>query len=83
MCVIFAHPAEADFFRFSQLIHAETVLDVSHYFGKIYLLKYLVECLIFKKVVLVSELNFSYNSALTAFELCGIFGTSALNVVSK
>ena len=45
--------------------------------------KYLVECLIFKKVALVSELNFSYNSALTAFELYGIFGSSALNLVSK
>ena len=78
-----AHPVEGDFFQLFQLIHAKTVLDVSYYFGKIYFLKYLVECLIFKIVVLVSEVNFSHNSAPTTFELYGIFGSSALNLVSK
>ena len=37
-----------DFFQVFQLIHAKTVLEVSHYFGKIYLLNCLVGCLIFK-----------------------------------
>ena len=71
-----------DLFEFLQLIHAETVLEVSRYFGKIYLLKGLCGCLIFK-IILIKELHFSYNHVLTAFELYGTFDSRALNLVSK
>ena len=64
------------------LIHVKTVLEVSRYFGKIYLRKSLGGCLIFK-FILILELKFSYNPVLTAFESYGIFDSCALNVVSK
>ena len=59
----------------------KTVLDVSFYFGKMYLLKCLVECLIFESCPDIGVKLF-INSALTAFELHVLFGSSALNLLS-
>ena len=49
ICFVFAHPVGVDFFQVFQLIHVKTILEVSHYFGKIYLLNCLVGCLILKR----------------------------------
>ena len=80
--VTFSHPVGVDLFQSFQLIHIKTPLEVSRYFGKIYLLKGLCRSLIFK-IVLIQELNFSYNPVIIAFESYGIFDSSALNLVSK